>query len=66
MRQRLDELRSPLGRSRADEDGTIAFVGATRGNLRLLVGMVARTSRRASSRACRARWRYHSVPPLMR
>jgi hypothetical protein len=29
------------GRSRADEDGTIAFVGATlRGNLRLLVGMV--------------------------
>jgi hypothetical protein len=41
MRQRLDELRSPLGRSRADEDGTIAFVGATlRGNLRLLVGMV--------------------------
>jgi hypothetical protein len=41
MRQRLDELRSPLGRTRADEDGTIAFVGATlRGNLRLLVGMV--------------------------
>jgi hypothetical protein len=41
MRQRLDELRSPLGRSRADEDRTIAFVGATlRGNLRLLVGMV--------------------------
>jgi hypothetical protein len=41
MRQRLDELRSPLGRSRADEDGTVAFVGATlRGNLRLLVGMV--------------------------
>jgi hypothetical protein len=41
MRQRLDELRSPLGRNRADEDGTIAFVGATlRGNLRLLVGMV--------------------------
>ena len=41
MRQRLDELRSPLGRSRADEDGTIAFVGATlRGNLRLLVGMI--------------------------
>jgi hypothetical protein len=41
IRQRLDELRSPLGRSRADEDGTIAFVGATlRGNLRLLVGMV--------------------------
>src|SRR3954469_23213963 len=41
MRQRLDELRSPLGRSRADEDGTIAFAGATlRGNLRLLVGMI--------------------------
>src|SRR3954452_4534556 len=41
MRQRLDELRSPLGRTRADDDGTIAFVGATlRGNLRLLVGMV--------------------------
>jgi hypothetical protein len=41
MRRRLDELRSPLGRTRADEDGTIAFVGATlRGNLRLLVGMV--------------------------
>ncbi len=41
LRQRLDELRSPLGRSRADEDGTIAFVGATlRGNLQLLVGMV--------------------------
>src|SRR3954454_17085068 len=41
MRERLDELRSPLGRTRADDDGTIAFVGATlRGNLRLLVGMV--------------------------
>jgi hypothetical protein len=41
MRQRLDELRSPLRRGRADEDRTIAFVGATlRGNLRLLVGMV--------------------------
>jgi hypothetical protein len=41
MRQRLDELRSPLGRARADQDRTIAFVGATlRGNLRLLVGMV--------------------------
>jgi hypothetical protein len=41
MRRRLDELRTPLGRTRADEDGTIAFVGATlRGNLRLLVGMV--------------------------
>src|SRR3954466_11723164 len=41
MRRRLDELRSPLGRGRADADGTIAFVGATlRGNLRLLVGMV--------------------------
>jgi hypothetical protein len=41
MRQRLDELGSPLGRSRADEDGRIAFVGATlRGNLRLLVGMI--------------------------
>jgi hypothetical protein len=41
MRQRLDELRSPLGPSRADEDGTIAFAGATlRGNLRLLVGMI--------------------------
>lgn len=41
MRQRLEELRSPLGRSRAGEDGTIAFVGATlQGNLRLLVGMV--------------------------
>jgi hypothetical protein len=41
MHQRLDELRSPLDRTRADEDGTIAFVGATlRGNLRLLIGMV--------------------------
>ena len=41
MRNRLDELRSPLGRGRADKDRTIAFVGATlRGNLRLLVGMV--------------------------
>src|SRR3954471_11417195 len=41
MRQRLEELKSPLGRRRAGEDGTIAFVGATlRGNLRLLVGMV--------------------------
>ena len=41
IRRRLDELRSPLGRSRTDGDGTIAFVGATlRGNLRLLVGMV--------------------------
>src|SRR4051795_11954805 len=41
MRRRLDELRSPLGRGRATEDGTIAFIGATlRGNLRLLVGMV--------------------------
>lgn len=41
MRQRLDELRSPLGRSQANEDGTIAFVSATlRGNLRLLVGMI--------------------------
>src|SRR3954453_24042457 len=41
MRQRVDELGSPLGRTRADEDGTIAFVGATlRGNLRLLVGMI--------------------------
>src|SRR5438045_294899 len=41
MRQRLDELRSPLGRTSADEDGTIAFAGATlRGNFRLLVGMV--------------------------
>src|SRR3954447_10756038 len=25
MRERLDELRSPLGRTRADDDGTIAF-----------------------------------------
>src|SRR4051812_1048096 len=41
MRQRLDELRSPLGHSRAEDDGKIAFVGAAlRGNLRLLVGMV--------------------------
>jgi len=41
IRRRLDELGSPLGRSRADQDGTIAFVGATlRGNARLLVGMV--------------------------
>jgi hypothetical protein len=41
LRRRLDELRSPLGRTRAEQDGTIAFVGATlRGNLRLLVGMV--------------------------
>ena len=41
MRQRLDELRSPLGRRRADQEGTFAFVGATlRGNVRLLVGMV--------------------------
>src|SRR6202000_3220033 len=41
MRQRLDELRSPLGRARVDEDRTIALFGATlRANLRLLVGMV--------------------------
>src|SRR3954447_1369131 len=41
MRRRLDELRSPLGRSRAEREGTIAFVGATlRGNVRLLVGMI--------------------------
>src|SRR3954451_23935109 len=41
MRRRLDELRSPLGGSRAERDGTIAFVGATlRGNVRLLVGMI--------------------------
>src|SRR3954468_22169517 len=41
MRRRLDELRWPLGRTRADEYGTVAFVGATlRGNFRLLVGMV--------------------------
>src|SRR4051812_29372342 len=64
IRRRLDELRSPLGRRRADEDGTIAFVGAT---LRATCGSSSawstRTSRRASSRACRARWRYRSVPP---
>ncbi len=29
-------------------------------------GWSARTSRRASSRACRSRWRYHSGPPLTR
>jgi hypothetical protein len=41
MRQRLNELGSPLGQGRADQEGTIAFVGATlRGNLRLLAGMV--------------------------
>jgi hypothetical protein len=41
MGRRLDELRSPLGRSRAGREGMIAFVGATlRGNVRLLVGMV--------------------------
>ena len=67
IRQRLDELRSPLGRTRADEDGTIAFVGAT---LRATCGCSsawsAQTSRRASSRACRSRGRYHSGPPLTR
>src|SRR3954468_17485272 len=56
MRQRLDELRSPLGRGRADEDGRIAFVGATlRGNLRLLVGMVrANQPERVIARLSRA------------
>jgi hypothetical protein len=56
LRQRLDELRSPLGRSRAEEDGTIAFVGATlRGNLRLLVGMVrANQPERVIARLSRA------------
>src|SRR4051812_47713337 len=56
MRQRLDELRSPLGRGRADEDGTIAFVGATlRGNLRLLLGMVrANQPERVIARLSRA------------
>ena len=56
MHQRLDELRSPLGRSRAAEDGTIAFVGATlRGNLRLLVGMVrANQPERVIARLSRA------------
>jgi hypothetical protein len=56
LRQRLEELRSPLGRSRADEDGTIAFVGATlRGNLRLLVGMIrANQPARVTARLSRA------------
>src|SRR3954453_5741968 len=56
MRRRLDELQSPLGRARADEDGTIAFVGATlRGNLRLLVGMVrANQPERVIARLSRA------------
>src|SRR4051794_21716589 len=56
MRQRLDELQSSLGPSRAEEDGTIAFVGATlRGNLRLLVGMVhANQAARVIARLSRA------------
>src|SRR3954454_4240157 len=56
MRRRLDELRSPLGRRRADEAGTIAFVGATlRGNVRLLVGMVrANQPERVIARLSRA------------
>jgi hypothetical protein len=41
MAGRLHELRSPLGRARVHEDGTVRFVAAVlRGNLRLLVGMV--------------------------
>jgi hypothetical protein len=56
MRRRLDELQSPLGSRRADEDGTIAFVGATlRGNLRLLVDMVRANQRqRVIARLSRA------------
>jgi hypothetical protein len=56
MRQRLDELQSPLGRHATDQDGTIAIVGATlRGNLRLLVGMVrANQPARVISRLSRA------------
>lgn len=56
MRRRLDELQSPLGPSRAGEDGTIAFVGATlRSNLRLLVGMVrANQPERVIARLSRA------------
>src|SRR4051812_2333039 len=56
MRQRLDELQSPLAPSRAEEDGTIAFVGATlRDNLRLLVGMVrANQPERVIARLSRA------------
>jgi hypothetical protein len=41
MAGRLHELRSPLGRARVHEDGTVRFVGAVLlGNVRLLVGMV--------------------------
>jgi hypothetical protein len=56
MRQRLDELQSPLSPGRAGEDGTIAFVGATlRSNLRLLVGMVrANQPERVIARLSRA------------
>src|SRR3954453_12618781 len=56
MRQRLGELQSPVGPSRAGEDGTIAFAGATlRGNLRLLVGMVrANQPERVIARLSRA------------
>jgi len=56
MRQRLDELQSPLGPGRAGEDGTIAFAGATlRSNLRLLVGMVrANQPERVIARLSRA------------
>src|SRR4051794_32949512 len=56
MRQRLDELQSPLAPSRAEEDGTIAFVGATlRGNVRLLAGMVrANQPERVIARLSRA------------
>jgi hypothetical protein len=56
VRRRLDELRSPLDRSRADQEGTIAFVGATlRGNMRLLIGMVrANRPERVVARLSRA------------
>jgi len=56
MRQRLDELQSPLGPGRTGEDGTIAFAGATlRSNLRLLVGMVrANQPERVIARLSRA------------
>jgi hypothetical protein len=67
MRQRLDELQSPLGPSRAGEDGTIAFsvqrCGATCG---CSSAWSARTSLSASSLVCRARWRCHSAPPHTR
>ena len=67
MRQRLDDLQSPLGRRRAEEDGTsrssVRRCGATCG---CSSAWSARTSLSASSRDCRARLRPHWAPPLTR